>query len=254
MQYSNKYTIVFTVAVCLVCSVAVSSLAVALKDRQQSNVKLERQVNILRVAELVEPGENPNAAEAGELFKQIETIIVDRVTGEIVNDFPNPQAYDSIKAAKDLNLSKTAPPNRSQISRLPDKLVVYEVSAAGKESYIIPVYGAGLWSTMYGFLAFEKDCNTIKGLTFYQHGETPGLGGEIDNKAWQALWRGKKAYKGGQPAIKVVKGSGSGEYEVDGLSGATLTAKGVTHMMHFWLQDVGYGKFLQVRSQGGANG
>ncbi len=251
MQYSNKYIIVFTVAVCLVCSIAVSSLAVALKDRQQANVKLERQVNILRVADLIKQGDSPGLAEANKLFEQVETIYVDRKTGDIIADFADAAGYDPIKAAKEPSLSEAVPSNNSQISRAPNVLVVYKVATAGKESYIFPVYGAGLWSTMYGFLAIETDCNTIKGLTFYSHGETPGLGGEIENPSWQALWKGKKALKDGKPAISVVKGSGSGEYQIDGLSGATLTSKGVSNMMQFWLGDAGYGNFLR---KGGANG
>ena len=114
---------------------------------------------------------------------------------------------------------------------------------------ILPIEGKGLWSTLYGYLAVGRDGNTIRGITFYQHGETPGLGGEVDNPKWKALWPGRKAYDAeGHAAIGVIKGQAPGAAEaphkVDGLSGATITSNGVTKLVRFWLGDGGFGKFL----------
>ena len=100
--------------------------------------------------------------------------------------------------------------------------------------YILPVHGYGLWSTLYGFLALEADANTVYGLSFYDHAETPGLGGEVDNPKWKAIWQGKKVYnEQGQAALTVMKGpvnpaSKTVDYEIDGLAGATLTSRGVS--------------------------
>jgi Na+-transporting NADH:ubiquinone oxidoreductase subunit C len=116
----------------------------------------------------------------------------------------------------------------------------------------------GLWSTLYGYLALEPDARTIQGLTFYKHGETPGLGGEVDNPRWKALWPGRLASdEDGTPKIAVVKGRAGSvsedPYHVDGLSGATITSNGVTNLMHFWLGKNGFGPYLdKQRAQGGS--
>ena len=103
-----------------------------------------------------------------------------------------------------------------------------------------------LWSTLYGFLALDARTFEIQGITFYQHGETPGLGGEIDNPKWKALWPGKRAFdENMNPVIEVVKGQASADNEVDGLSGATMTSRGVTNLLRFWLGENGYGPYLK---------
>jgi Na+-transporting NADH:ubiquinone oxidoreductase subunit C len=120
---------------------------------------------------------------------------------------------------------------------------------------VLPVEGKGLWSTLYGFLALDADLNTIRGLTFYQHGETPGLGGEVDNRTWKALWPGRKAYKDDVPVIAVVRGRAGppseDPYKVDGLSGATITSRGVTHLVQFWLGENGFEPYIdRLRKEG----
>jgi Na+-transporting NADH:ubiquinone oxidoreductase subunit C len=119
------------------------------------------------------------------------------------------------------------------------------------EKVILPIYGKGLWSTLYGFLALGKDLNTVEGITFYEHGETPGLGGEVDNPNWKALWKGKMAFDdAGTVALTVIKGKvdpseENARYQIDGLSGSTLTTRGLDAMVKFWLGDQGYGAFLK---------
>ncbi len=115
---------------------------------------------------------------------------------------------------------------------------------------ILPVYGKGLWSTMYAFLALDKDFKTVTGVTFYEHGETPGLGGEIENPRWNTLWKGKKAFdENNNVQLEIIKGvvdrnRPEANYQIDGLSGATITARGVDKMIKFWLGDYGYTPFL----------
>lgn len=250
MPFSNRYIILFAAAICLACSIVVSTFAVVLKERQVRNELLEKQINVLRVAELIGPKESPTAEEADKVFLQIRTLIIDRKSGKPVKDFPDAASYDPIKAARDPATSVEAPKNAAKISRLPHKLAVYQVTTPGKESVILPIHGSGLWSTLYGFLALEKDLNTIKGLTFYSHGETPGLGGEVDNPSWKALWKGKKVFDKGEAKIRVVKGAARNEFEVDGLAGATLTANGVSNMLKLWLGGEGYGPFLRSGAGG----
>ena len=129
---------------------------------------------------------------------------------------------------------------------------VYQVKEGDVvKQIILPVNGYGLWSTLYGFLAIESDGQTIVGLSFYEHAETPGLGGEVDNPKWKGLWSGKKIYEAnGEVGIDVIKGSvipGSANeaFEVDGLAGATLTSRGVGNMLKYWMGVEGYEKYLK---------
>ena len=129
---------------------------------------------------------------------------------------------------------------------------VYLVRKNGDvEQVILPVEGAGLWGTMYGYLAVEADGRTARGLQFYQHIETPGLGDGVDKPAWQAQWRGKRLFdENGDPLIEVVKGpapAGS-DYQIDGLAGATLTGRGVSIFVQHWISDEGYGPYLKSLS------
>ncbi|MDR1351193.1 MAG: NADH:ubiquinone reductase (Na(+)-transporting) subunit C, partial [Zoogloeaceae bacterium] len=125
-----------------------------------------------------------------------------------------------------------------------------EDEAGALEALILPIRGYGLWSTLYGFLALKPDLNTVIGLGFYQHGETPGLGGEVDNPKWKSLWPGKTLFDAdGKPNIQIIKGgvdktNPAAGHQVDALAGATLTTNGVDHLLHFWLGEQGFGPYL----------
>jgi len=248
---ANKETIAKTVAValvlCIVCSLVVSSAAVLLKGQQDANKKLDRYSNILAAAGLLDPEENIE-----EQYNRLITAkLVDLDTGRYT-DAVDAASFDQRRAAKDANLSAalSADDDLAKISRRENYSMVYLVVTNGEiEKIILPVRGYGLWSTMRGFLALENDGNTIAGLGFSEHGETPGLGGEIDNPKWKALWPGKKVYQNGDVAVSLIKGSvtpgsANADYEVDGLAGATLTSRGVTNLVHFWLGEKGFQKFL----------
>ena len=250
-QYSNAYIIGFAVAVCLVCSVVVSTSAVALRGRQDLNKALDRQTKVLVVAGLLGEGQSASADEVQRLFEQnIRTRVVDLQSGEY-DDTVDAAAYDQRRATKDPSLSREAPANRAGLTRLPSKALIYQrVADEDIELLILPIEGKGLWSTLYGFLALAPDTTTIEGITFYEHGETPGLGGEVDNSSWKALWRGRQAYDAdGEPAITVIKGAAApaeeDPYRVDGISGATLTARGVSHLVQFWLGENGFEPYLE---------
>jgi Na+-transporting NADH:ubiquinone oxidoreductase subunit C len=136
------------------------------------------------------------------------------------------------------------------VFRLPNNALVYHVLKDGKtDTLILPIEGYGLWSVLYGYLAVDKDANTIKGITFYAHAETPGLGGEVDNPKWKSLWPGRKIYDDkDQPALTVIKGHAGDPkqdpHHVDGLSGATITSNGVTNLMKFWFGKDGFGPYM----------
>lgn len=255
---ANKDSIGRTVTValmlCVACSIVVSSAAVLLKPMQQLNMELDRKANILRAAGIEDPNKSTE-----ELFQQITPRLVDMDSGVFLDEFV-PELENFQRSAGDPNLSRSLQRSEdiASIKRQPNVMPVYMVEDANGaiETLILPVHGYGLWSTMYGFLALESDLNTVAGIGFYEHAETPGLGGEIDNAAWKASWIGKKIFAedSSSPALQVIKGAvdrsltGS-EYKIDGLAGATLTSNGVTNMIRFWLGENGYSPLLnQLRS------
>ncbi len=256
MRHDALYTVTFSGAVCIVCAVLVSSAAVSLKEDQLRNAALDKQRNVLFAAGLAEPGERLEAEEVQRRFEGVRQRVIDLATGEPAE--VDPLTFDQAKAAKDPDTSREAPPNRASVRRIPNQALVYEVVEGGETAMaILPIQGYGLWSTLYGFLAVQRDGNTVQGITYYQHGETPGLGGEVDNPNWKALWPGRKIYEdSGTPAIRVIKGRAGppseSPHEVDGLTGATITSNGVSHMLAFWLGESGFQPYLKKFREGQA--
>ncbi|MDC0667578.1 Na(+)-translocating NADH-quinone reductase subunit C [Nannocystis radixulma] len=251
-QHSTGYTIGFAALVCVVCGVGIASAAVALAERQAVNKKLDQQKQVLAVAGLMQAGESLSPDEVTKRFADnIKAEVVDLKTG-VAAQGVDPAGFDQLKAQKDPAQSRVAPANNAKVLRLPNNAKVYKVLKDGKvDTLIIPIEGYGLWSTLYGFMAVDaKDANTVKGITFYQHGETPGLGGEVDNPKWKDLWPGRKIFgPSGEPQLAVVKGqagpAASDPYRVDGLSGATITSNGVTNLVKFWFGPEGFGPYIQ---------
>lgn len=250
---STTKTVAVALVLCLVCAVVVSASAVLLRPLQVENRIFDRQRNILQAAGLYEPG-----VPIDDQFESVETRIVDLATGEYATDI-DPASYDQRQAARDPERNVELPQDEdlADIGRRARYAKVYLVMANGAlDKVVLPVHGYGLWSTMYGFLALEEDANTIFGLKFYEHAETPGLGGEIDNPQWLARWQGKKVFDEGDVAIRVVKGtvaedSPGAEHRVDGLSGATLTSRGVTNLLQYWLSEQGFRPYLEsIRTSG----
>lgn len=249
-MHSTGFTVMFAAAVCFVCAIFVSSSAVLLADKQEENKILDRREKVLDVAGLVGDGEILQAAEINRRYEDnIVPLVVDLETGDKV-DGVDPTTFDQAKAASDPATSREAPENAAKVRRLPNHALVYQVREGDSvNSLIFPIEGKGLWSTLYGFIALGSDAQSIEGITFYQHGETPGLGGEVDNPRWKSLWKGRKAFgDDGEPKIEVKKGQAgppeTDPYHVDGLSGATLTSRGVTNLVQFWLGDQGFGPYL----------
>jgi len=256
---STLRTLTVAVLVCLVCSVFVAGAAVALKPTQAENRQLDKQRSILAIAGLGEAG--MSAREVKQLFgERIRAQVVDLQQGTF-SDAQNPATFDPLKAAKDPELSQVLSGEQdiASIKRRENLTTVYMVEKDGAlETLILPVRGYGLWSTLYGFVAVKGDLNTVVGFGFYQHGETPGLGGEVDNPKWKALWTGKTLFdEQGALAVEIIKGSvdpqsAKAQHQVDGLAGATLTSKGVNNLLHFWLGENGFGPFLAKLGKGEA--
>ncbi|OQC07145.1 MAG: Na(+)-translocating NADH-quinone reductase subunit C [Candidatus Hydrogenedentes bacterium ADurb.Bin101] len=245
MQYSMKYIFGFAAVLCFVCSIMISSANVGLRERQEINKVLDKQKSVLQAAWLVQPGEKLNRARVEELFKNIRPRIIELSTGKVLEDV-NADTFDE-ESIPDM----LAPANNAGIREIKGQVKIYEVMEGDKVSmFVLPIVGKGLWSTMQGFLALDADTRTIRGLTYYDQAETPGLGGEVVNPKWKALWQGRLAYdENWVPKIAVIKGpAGSVDanpHAVDGLSGATLTSRGVTNMLQFWLGENGFAPFLK---------
>ena len=249
---SIKKTLGVVIGLSLVCSIIVSTAAVGLRDKQKENAKLDKQTKILEVAGIELAGDIPAL-----YAENIEPRLVDFSTGDFVDG--DAAAYDQRKAAKDpaQSIKLSAEDDTAKIIRRANIGTVYLVKNGAETSkVIIPVHGNGLWSMMYAFVAVETDGNTVSGITYYEQGETPGLGGEVENPTWRAQFVGKKLFDDNhKPAIKVVKGGApqGSEHGVDGLSGATLTSNGVQHTFDFWLGDKGFGPFLAKVRDGELN-
>jgi Na+-transporting NADH:ubiquinone oxidoreductase subunit C len=254
--------VLFATAVSVICALLVATAAVGLRERQTANALLYKQKNVLLAAGLLQPGEAMSREELLAVFDQrIRVRAVDLKTGRWVpEDQLDVRNYDQRKARNDPALSRAAPPNEAQVARLPARGIVYEVLGKdGKvDQMVLPIEGMGMWGTVYGFLSLDRDTNTVRGLTFYEQKETPGLGGEIANPKWQALWVGRKAYDANwTPQLAVIKGTAGppdkAPHHVDGLSGSTITSNGITRVVRFWLDKDGYGPFLKNIRDGGAS-
>ena len=252
---SIKKTLIVALSLCIVCSVIVSTAAVVLKPAQEANQSLDRKRNILAAAGMLEEG-----VSVEEQFANITTRVVDLRTGMFTDDV-DPDKYDQLKAAKESSQSDALSTEEdiAKIFRREHYALVYlAADDQGEiEKIILPVRGFGLWGTMYGFLALESDATTVAGIGFYQHKETPGLGGEVDNPRWKAFWPGKQVYKDGSVEIGLIKGSvdpgsANAPWQIDGLAGATLTANGVTNLVQFWLGENGFQSFLDNLKSGEA--
>jgi Na+-transporting NADH:ubiquinone oxidoreductase subunit C len=251
---SLEKTISVALALCFVCAILVSFAAVALRPLQVENKAMDMKKNILDVAGLLQDDTDIHNAFA----QQIEAKLVDVATGDYVDG--DVVAYDQRKAAKDpaLNLELSKDQDIASIKRRAKVAKVYLVKDGDAiKSIILPVHGYGLWSTMYGFLALDADGQTVQSINFYDQAETPGLGGEVVNPNWRALWAGKKLYdESGQVALGLVKGvvdpaKPGSEYKVDGLAGATLTSVGVTNLVKYWMGQEGFAAYLdKIKTKG----
>lgn len=255
-QQTAKYTIVVTLVMCIVASILVAGSAVLLKPYQVANKTQDFRKSVLSIAGIYNPDQ-----PVDEQFKKIDVKLVDLETGQFSDVITDLDKFDQVASAKRAELSDKLSPEEdiAKIIRREKYAKVFLVNDAdGLSKLILPVRGYGLWSTMAGFIALDKDLNTVLGFGFYDQKETPGLGGEVDNPNWKSMWVGKKIYSGdGEVEVEVLKGhvgenTPNAEYKVDGLSGATLTSNGVENLLHFWMGENGYKPFIENLKSGEA--
>ncbi len=252
---SISKTLTVVISLCLVCAIIVAGTAVSLKPKQEQNRVLDKQKNILIAANLL-PETVTSKSIQDAYAKHITAKVVDLETGEYVEGI-DAANFDQRAASKDpaTSINLTGEQDVASIKRRSNNATVYLAKDASGNfsSYILPVHGYGLWSTMYAFVAVQPDANTIINLNYYEQGETPGLGAEIENPKWKAIWVGKEIYNDdGEMAISIIKGEAPKEskHKIDGLSGATLTGNGVQYTFDFWMGELGFKTYLEKQRQG----
>lgn len=219
VRQSNLYILLYSAAITVVCGGLLAFASISLRDKQQANIEHERKQNIL--ATVIELKETDN----------VEAIYARRVK-EIVIDF---QGNASTLKASTIDIAK-------EYKKKPEErlLPVYEfrseTDSTKVENAVIPVYGYGLWNNIWGFVALQSDLNTVQGVKFEHAGETPGLGARITEEEIQLRYKGKKVFEGDNvSSVTMMKGEGmdytNDTHKVDGMSGATLTAKGINNML-----------------------
>jgi Na+-transporting NADH:ubiquinone oxidoreductase subunit C len=245
------YTLRFAAIVGVVASTLVATAAVVFNSRQEANRLLDQRRKVLDVVGLSTPDERLSRARVVRSFEDnIQAVVIELETGEAAPDI-DPATFDQRRASRDPERSRPAPDNAAGVSRIPNHVVVYHfVQDDAVAALILPFEGVGLWSTIYGFIALSADLSTVRGITFYEHAETAGLGALISDPEWRALWEGRRMFAADwSPRLRVIKGrAGPAEespYEVDGISGATLTGNGVTEALHFWLGEPALGAYLE---------
>lgn len=249
---SFAHTLKVATVLCVVCSVVVAGAAVGLRGMQEANKVKDRKKNVLMAAGLFVQGENKSSEVETIYQENVEAVLIDLESGEPVDSSAVKQdSYDPRKAAKDPQLNKPVEPQTALggIKEREKFAFVYNVKGESgvTEKIVLPIYGKGLWSTMYGYIALDVDGNTVKGISFYEHGETPGLGGEIESQKFKDEWPGKKLFgSDGEVAIKLVKAGVAKDemHGIDGLSGATITSNGVQELIHYWAGPDGFGPYL----------
>lgn len=247
----NTYTFVFYGTICVICALILSLAATALKPQQEANARHDVVMNLMATV-----GKDYKALsklpkqEVFDMFDQnFQTLVLDKDnqtadrtfmeselvkvgyplemvkdwdTGTLLNRFNRKVGFLARKAGKSL------------AEYDPGYKVVYLYQPGGQlEAYVIPIEGYGLWDLMKGYFALDLDLNTVKGISFYEHKETPGLGARVEEDWFKQNFIGKKILENNSlVSIKVAKGqSQGGEHEVDGISGATLTGEGVTEFL-----------------------
>jgi len=250
-QESLAKTLSIAFIVILFCALLVSSAVVYLRPLQAANEAPLSYRNILEVAGLVGQRTSKTSEEDMlALFQQIETQLLDLNTSRATTQYQHNQLnFRSSSNDPQTSIVIEKKFDKAMIQRRPNKIPVYWVhSDETTTKLVLPIYGKGMWSMIYGYIALEQDLNTISGIGFYEQGDTPGIGEKIQEKRWLAQWQGKKLYdENNELALNVdskIKKFGEKNFQIDGISGATKTVNGVFNIIHYWFGSQGYRTFL----------
>lgn len=239
------------ILVALVCAIVVSMTAIILKPLQDANFAALHSARMAAMLDTL-PGMRDLMEQLG--VDTLETRLVDLNTGTFATN-SDAAAFDPVAATSDpaQSIALAAEIDIAGLRRRANLAPVHLLEREGEVLLVVlPVSGAGYQSTLRAMLALEPDLRTIAALTITQHGETPGLGARIEDPAWQALWAGTEAVDAaGNIIVTVVRGQATEPFEIDGITGATISSNGVANMVRFWLGDAGFGPFLERLRQEG---
>ena len=251
---SPKKAILAVMLTAIICSSLVSAAVVMLRPIQWNNLLLEQSRNVMQLTGLLDAHEMPDNDEMLALYKSLDRRIV-HIDAAAFDDTLDPDTFDKRRAVNDPELGTGIPTGIDQASlgrrsRFAPVYIVWK--GEEMERIILPVRGAGMWSMLYGFISLQSDLNTIAGMSFYEQNETPGLGDQITHEHWLEQWQGRQIYdEHGQPWFSVsegvvAEGSEAARYQVDALTGATITGNAVTALVHYWFGPHGYQDFLNA--------
>ncbi|MDR2475561.1 MAG: NADH:ubiquinone reductase (Na(+)-transporting) subunit C [Bacteroidales bacterium] len=227
----NKYTVIYAAVMVIIVAMALAFTAETLRERQNRNAEIDKKMQLLRSIKVASTANN-----AEELFRTYIT------SSYIITSAGERTDGDAFSINREIEKEVRKPANER-------KLPVYEATVDGTKKYIIPLYGAGLWGPVWGYVSLNSDRNTVYGATFGHKGETPGLGAEIETESFSSRFSGKHLLRDGKfTSIAVVKsGQTQGDVDcVDGISGGTITSQGVSAMLKNCLQP--YEAFLKVEN------
>lgn len=241
---SNTYTVIYSIILVVVVAAVLAFTAMTLQPKQETNVKVETISKILTTAGLYNTEmEMSNDDILRTYSENIEEAVVVNFEGEVISKMNTDEGKIEIKGQSDLKaqndlMKKINAGDASAKSKL--ELPVYIFNLNGEKITVVPCYGAGLWGPIWGYLAFDKDMNTINGAVFDHKGETPGLGAEIATDWFCNNFKGKKIHNAQNEfvSIKVVKGGASEEdiNGVDAISGGTITSAALEKAIDMWLR------------------
>ncbi|GAA5194865.1 NADH:ubiquinone reductase (Na(+)-transporting) subunit C [Ferrimonas gelatinilytica] len=243
-------TFLFIACLCIFCSLMITGTAAGLKERAKAKELARMKHSVLMAAGF---GDHRGGDIDGLFERRIQPQIINLDRGE-VNGEIDPMTFDPNMAAANPQTSSKPKKDSARIGRRADQGRAFTIldEAGNFDGVVLPFHGKGLWSVIFGYIALEEDLSTIRGLYVYEHGETPGIGDFLDDPAWQSQWQGKQLYNdSGKVVISVVRGGAKpGDlYGVDGISGATMSGRGVERAVQFWVGNEGFGPYLQQLSE-----
>lgn len=251
-------TLLVAGGVALFCSLFVSTAVYWLRPIQAVYQSMEQNRAIVSAAGLTAQGAELSDREVVDAYLELDVRLVDLSTGRFVDsDTASNAEFDYRAAMNDPARTQSIPSEQDAagIGRRPTTMPVYLLrEGRALRRIVLPVYGQGMWSTIRGFVGLEPDLATVAGVTFHEHGETPGIGDRIQNDAWLASWRDKRVYsEDGDLVLRIGPGAGNGTRtdRVDAITGATVTVTAVDALIRYWFGEDGYGPFLaRLRREG----
>ncbi len=225
-MHTDFQTYRFVLLISIIAAFLLSITSTTLSDLQDFNIEVDRKKNVLKCV-----GMDLSGMNSEDIVTSYNSVIQEKVISLDGNN--TKLSMDDVTVLENKSTGQL-----NYEFHQTEYLPIYEFRLNNiLQAYIFPISGKGLWSTLYGYIALATDLNTVKGITFYKHKETAGLGGEVDKEWFQSNFSGKKIFNktGELTSIKVVKGVASGsdlEHKVDGISGATMTCSGLTKFLY----------------------